>query len=115
MSNELFEELFLAVDSSDWKKLAEIFDAEIVYERPGYDPIVGLERLLQFYRSERVIAGGKHQIEHAVVDGNYGACWGRFVGVKKDGSQVDELFADVYTFNEGKIRARRTHFYRPAV
>jgi ketosteroid isomerase-like protein len=115
MSSALIGELFRAVDSSDWDGLARIFHGEIVYERPGYGPIVGVDRLLQFYQQERVIASGQHHIEQVVVDGSYGACWGRFKGVKKDGSGVDELFADVYTFDDGKIRVRRSHFYRPAV
>ncbi|MDB9373595.1 hypothetical protein [Nodularia sphaerocarpa] len=47
---------------------------------------------------ERVIASGKHHIEHITIDGSYGACWGRFMGVSRDGCQIDELFSDVYSF-----------------
>jgi ketosteroid isomerase-like protein len=108
-------DLFAAIDAHDWHSLESFFHPEIVYERPGYPPIVGVERLLRFYREQRVIAAGEHIIERIVVAGPYGACWGRFLGVKKDGSLADELFADVYSFEGGAIRARRSHFFRPAL
>lgn len=108
-------ELFRAVDSSDWNVLSDIFHTGVVYERPGYLPFVSITRLLQFYQKERVIASGRHHIENIAIEGNYGACWGRFIGVGKDGSQIDELFADVYSFENGKIKTRKTHFFRPAV
>ncbi|MEH1869064.1 MAG: nuclear transport factor 2 family protein [Nostoc sp.] len=113
--SKLVVDLFCAVDSSGWESLAEIFHSNIIYERPGYSPFVGIERILQFYQMERVIASGKHHIEHITIDGSYGACWGRFVGISKDSSQIDELFADVYSFEKGKIKTRKTHFFRPAV
>jgi hypothetical protein len=76
-------ELFSAVDSSHWEALADIFHSNIVYERPGYNPFVGIDRLLKFYQMERVIASGKHQIEHITIDGSYGACWGDFLVLVK--------------------------------
>ena len=108
-------DLFQAVDSNDWNAMSRIFHADVTYERPGYEPFVGRERVLQFYSQERVIASGKHQLEQVVFDHDQGACWGRFVGLKKDGSEVDERFADVYCFEDGKIKSRRSYFYRPAV
>jgi ketosteroid isomerase-like protein len=113
--SELVVELFDAVDSSHWEDLADIFHSHIIYERPGYKPFVGIDRLLTFYQMERVIASGKHHIEHITIDGIYGACWGRFIGVSKEDFQIDELFADVYSFEQGKIKTRKTHFFRPAV
>jgi len=115
MSKEMIMEIFRAVDAREWKDLSKFFHAGAVYERPGYGPLVGFERLLKFYQDERVVRDGKHFIEHIVVDGECAACWGRFEGVLKDGSIVNERFADVYTFAEGKVRTRRTHFYRPAM
>ncbi|MBW4624622.1 MAG: hypothetical protein KME49_03680 [Brasilonema octagenarum HA4186-MV1] len=47
---------------------------------------------------ERVIASGKHHIEHITIDDSYGVCWDIFIGISKDSSQIDELFADVYSF-----------------
>jgi hypothetical protein len=108
-------ELFHVVDSCKWESLTDIFHSNIIYERPGYNAFVGIERLLKFYQIERVIASGKHYIEHITIDGSYGACWGRFIGVSKEACQIDELFADVYSFEKGKIKTRKTHFFRPAV
>ena len=115
MSDALINGLFEAVDGSDWSAMERLFHARIVYERPGYEPFDGLERVLRFYQKERILASGKHHLEHIVCEGSAGACWGRFVGFKKDGSAVDELFADVYFFEDGQIRKRRSYFFRPAV
>ena len=115
MLDTLIVDLFRAVDNSDWNGIAQIFHEEIIYERPGYRPFNGMSELLQFYQCERVIQCGTHYLDHVVVNGNYGACWGRFIGIKKDGSPIEELFADVYSFKDGKIGARRSHFFRPAV
>lgn len=115
MSTDLIRLLFSAVDSCDWEKLASLFHPEVIYERPGYQQFKGLDRLLQFYRYERVLDKGRHLIDHVVTDGCNGACWGRFVGTKKDGSLVDELFVDVYTFEGERIKTRRSYFFRPAI
>lgn len=113
--SELVVELFRAIDFQDWKRLTNIFHNEIVYERPGYLPFIGIERLLQFYQQERIIASGTHQIEQITIEENYGACWGQFIGIGKDESDINERFADTFSFEDGKIKTRRTHFFRPAV
>ncbi|WDD36591.1 hypothetical protein PQG02_36310 (plasmid) [Nostoc sp. UHCC 0926] len=113
--NKLVIELFCAIDTSEWRQLTTVFHSNIIYERPGYVPFVGISQLLNFYQKERIIKSGKHYIEYIAIEGNYGACWGRFVGSIKDGSQVDELFADTYFFEDRKIKNRRSYFFRPAI
>jgi ketosteroid isomerase-like protein len=113
--SKLITNLFAFVDSSDWQSLPDIFHPEIIYERPGYQSFVGIDRLLLFYRDERIIHSGKHHIENIASDKNCAACWGRFIGVGKNGSQIDVLFADTYSFKMGKIYTRRTHFFTAAV
>lgn len=109
-------ELFRKVDARDWDALATSFAPDVVYERPGYEPLMGRERVMRFYREERVIASGQHSLERVVLDEGGGACWGRYVGVHRDGSPIDERFADVYTVDaEGRITTRRSYFYRPAI
>jgi len=116
MPQNFVTELFRKIDSRDWEALPSSFSENVVYERPGYDPLVGRERVMQFYREERVIAGGEHRLERVLLDGMGAACWGRFVGVHKNGTSIDEGFADVYEVDEqGRIKARRSYFYRPAV
>jgi ketosteroid isomerase-like protein len=112
---KLIVNLFYAVDSSDWNLLVKYFDKNIIYERPGYEPLVGLDKLLNFYQYERIIAAGKHHIEHIMIENNHGACWGQFIGFHKDGSQINERFADVYSFENDQFKTRRTHFFRPSV
>jgi aspartate-semialdehyde dehydrogenase len=107
--------LFDLVDSRDWQNLNQVFCEDITYERPGYEPLVGFERVSRFYREERAIASGKHHLENVVLNEDSGACWGRFVGVHKNNSAIDERFADVYRFKDGKIKNRQSYFFRPAV
>jgi ketosteroid isomerase-like protein len=115
MNSTQLGEMFESIDASDWQSLVNFYHPNIVYERPGYAPLVGLERVLQFYREERIIAAGRHHIDGMVVERDAGACWGRLRGTLRDGSATDEQFADVYSFEDGKIRTRRSYFFRPAI
>jgi ketosteroid isomerase-like protein len=111
----LVEQLFHTIDARQWDALPRFFSPEVIYERPGYEPLIGLDQLLHFYRTVRVIASGTHTLEQLVLDDACGACWGRFVGLHKNGSSIDERFADVYTLTGGRIATRRSYFFRPAV
>lgn len=115
VGTNLVTRLFGLVDSRDWNNLNQVFCDDITYERPGYEPLVGFERVAKFYREERVIASGKHHLEQVVLNEDCGACWGRFIGAHKDGSAIDERFADAYRFKDGKIKHRQSYFFRPAV
>jgi ketosteroid isomerase-like protein len=108
-------EMFRHIDGRAWEGLRQFFHPEVVYERPGYPPIVGLDELLRFYREVRVIGGGEHQLASIVVGESAGACWGRFVGRHRDGTALDERFADCYTFEAGGIKTRASYFFRPAI
>ena len=107
-------ELFRKIDARDWDALPASFCDDVVYERPGYEPLEGVARLMKFYREERVIASGEHRLERIVADGESAACWGRFVGLHRDGSAIDERFADVYTLENGRIKTRRSYVVRPS-
>jgi ketosteroid isomerase-like protein len=107
--------MFASIDAADWDALAERFDPEVVYERPGYPEFVGRERVLDFYRNERIVVSGRHEIEGVVVEGDTGASWGRMRGTLSDGSQADVRFAEVYSFARARIRTRRSYFFRAAV
>jgi branched-chain amino acid aminotransferase len=111
----LIVKLFDKVDSRNWDELNQVFCQDVTYERPGYEPLQGYERVKYFYREERVIASGKHFLENIVTNRESGACWGRFIGVHKNSSPIDERFADVYTFKDSKILTRKSYFFRPAV
>lgn len=115
MSDALIVDLFRAIDSGEWSSLDSFFDRNVVYERPGYAPIVGVDRLLHFYRQERIVQSGRHELDGVVMENGRGACWGRFVGVAKDGSQLNEAFADTYVLADGRIIGRKSFFFKPAM
>jgi ketosteroid isomerase-like protein len=115
MSSDLILRLFETVDARRWSALGEVFHPDVVYERPGYEPLRGFEAVKDFYVNRRVIARGRHIIEGMAIENECGACWGRFEGAKHDDTPIDERWADVYTFADGRIRTRRSHFFRPAV
>jgi ketosteroid isomerase-like protein len=115
MEKQFIVGMFQKIDTRDWDGLSSFFRPDVVYERPGYEPIVGLDALLHFYREVRVIAAGRHALSDVVVGESSAACWGRFVGKHKSGEELDERFADVYTFADGKIKTRASYFFRPAV
>jgi ketosteroid isomerase-like protein len=111
----LVHDLFRAIDGREFDRLREICHPEVTYERPGYEPFSGIDRLLRFYREERVIASGEHQLAAVVVNDTHAACWGRFVGTHRDGSPIDVEFADTYVLEDGAIRRRKSFFYVPSV
>ena len=55
---ELIRGMFAAIDAGEFDRLREYFAADVVYERPGYEPLRGIEALENFYRHERIIARG---------------------------------------------------------
>jgi hypothetical protein len=111
MSTRLIIKAFRIIDNREWHSLPSVFHAKVRYERPGYAPFIGINRLVDFYRFERIILSGTHFIEKVVTNGNYGACWGRFTGRTKKNVYVDVLFSEAYKFEKGKIKMRRTYFH----
>jgi ketosteroid isomerase-like protein len=107
--------MFAHIDAGDWDALADGFHPEVVYERPGYPPFAGRRRVVDFYRHERIVASGRHEIEGVVVEGDAAACWGRMRGILTDGSSVDVRFAEVCSFADARIRTRRSYFFLAAV
>ncbi|MEV6766733.1 nuclear transport factor 2 family protein [Streptomyces sp. NPDC051105] len=114
-AEQLINELFDVIDNRRWDQLSRVFAEDGVYERPGYEPLVGLAAIQHFYRYERVVDQGRHDVEHVVSDLGTAACWGRFTGMDRSGRPLDEAFADAYAVTEGKIKHRVTYFYRPAI
>lgn len=90
MDDTRLHELFRTIDSRDWSSLRGFLHPDVVYARPGYPPFEGIERVLAFYESERVIASGTHSLRSVVMSGKHGACCGRFVGTHRDGTAIDE-------------------------
>lgn len=116
MTNEqLIQSMFEAIDGRRWGLLSDIFGPEILYERPGYEPLAGIERVLKFYTEERIIASGQHMLEQLVINGPHAACWGTFAGAHHNGQELRERFADTYLIEGGRVLVRTTYFFRPAI
>jgi ketosteroid isomerase-like protein len=115
MSDALIRGMFRAIDARDWAAMGQYFTADVVYERPGYEPIRGFDALMQFYCEVRIIVSGSHELQRIVADPAAASCWGRFRGEARDGRKLDERFADVYTLRDGRVATRITHFFRAAI
>lgn len=105
---------FSAVDQNAIPELLACFSDDVIYERPGYPVIAGHDKLRSFYETQRIIASGEHAIEGLIVQNGAAACWGRFEGVRRDGTPITARFADIYEINgAGRISHRTTHFFAP--
>jgi hypothetical protein len=99
-----------AVDSNDLETLFSVFSENIVYERPGYEAISGMEKFKDFYRKNRIIKEGHHTLSNIIVHKPYVIVEGEFKGILKDGRESYTKFVDVYTFSNNKAVKRHTYF-----
>ncbi|MFG2682010.1 nuclear transport factor 2 family protein [Streptomyces sp. NPDC048392] len=107
---------YTLVDDGDVQGVVALFADGAVYERPGYDPIVGRDGLDAFYRGRRVIDAGRHTVVKLVVEASEAAVEGEFRGTLKDGSEVDLRFADFFRLDEDLLfEVRNTYFFAPMV
>jgi hypothetical protein len=107
--------LFVLIDDRAWDRLGDFFAVHGTYERPGFPPLVGLARIVEFYRHERSIEAGVHTVAEVLCDGDGVACWGEMTGTLRDGSQVQVRFADVFHLADGRIGSRTSYFFAPLV
>lgn len=114
MTRSDLEAMFRIIDASDWGALPRFLHPELAYDRPGYPLLDGRDAVLHFYRATRTMRG-EHRFEAFAIDGDVGACWGRFVGQQPDGTPIDIQFADCYRFKDGLLWRRKSHFYVPLV
>lgn len=115
MDDSLIRTMFKSIDCADWPSLATCLHPEVTYERPGYEPLAGRERVMRFYRHERAVTTGRHTVEGILVSHGEAAAWGVMSGVLTDGRQVTVRFAEIYQFAQGRIQRRRSYFFTPTV
>jgi uncharacterized protein len=115
IQEELIHRMFLIIDARRWDSLDEVFTPDIVYHRPGYSCIAGIDSLKKFYSEVRMISSGQHVIYATLADSKRGSSWGRFQGQVKSNETIMEDFAEWYEFNGAAISVRRTFFYEPAL
>lgn len=107
-------EYYDLVDAEAYEELVALFAADVRYERPGQDAIEGRNALHAFYRDQRPLEEGTHEIHDVVVDGRTIAVRGTFSGTQH-GETVAFDFADFHEFEDGKIRRRYTFTDRDEV
>jgi limonene-1,2-epoxide hydrolase len=112
----LIGQMFAIIDDgSDWDRLSEVFLPSVVYQRPGYPAMHGIDELRTFYAYTRQVAAGRHHIYRILSEGAMSCCWGMFSGTTKAEEKVAVYFTDWYRFAKGKIGYRRTFFYQPVI
>lgn len=114
--SETVRRYYEIVDANDIEGLVALFAPDAEYRRPGYEPLIGRERIEEFYRGERVIVDGRHTIEELVDNGDSVAVRGGFSGNLRDGSTTRAEFADFFQPSpNGRFARRITYFYAPLV
>lgn len=105
-----------AMDRDDIDSVLEFFSGDVLYRRPGYERIVGMDALRQYYASDRQIATGRHVLTSVIVEGQRVAAHGTFEGDLRDGSTTSVGFAAFFVFDlNGRAAEHTTYFFVPAV
>jgi ketosteroid isomerase-like protein len=110
--------MFQAIDKREWNRLEDYFNEDVVYIRPGYSKIQGIDELRKFYAEIRVIASGHHNIERVYYDyeDRFAAnVIGSFHGLDREGRRLTVRFCDAYVFVGERITLRESYFNSPAV
>lgn len=103
------------VDNRSADDVVALFTPHATYRRPGYPEFVGRQALLNFYRNDRVIKSGHHDLERIVSQRDIAAVQGCFRGELRDGTPVEVRFVDIFRFDNGMIAERSTYFDAPRV
>ena len=98
----------------EYERLIALFADDVVYHRPGHPPIEGVEALERFYREERPLSDGEHDVAAVVADGDVVAARGRYRG-RQDGEPVDVGWADFHRFEGEHVAERHTYVDRSTV
>lgn len=106
---------YRSIDQRDVAAALACFADDAVYRRPGYGAFVGLAAINEFYRADRVISAGRHDLESIVEDADTVAVRGSFSGTSRDGDPLEVRFADFWRFSGRVVVERNTYFDVAAV
>ncbi|GAA2018217.1 hypothetical protein GCM10009839_12910 [Catenulispora yoronensis] len=98
------------IDAGRFDDFLACFHDDVRYVRQGVGDLRGLAAMSRFYKHDRPIASGKHELEKIISDGPWVAVRGRFVGTLKDGTEADFPFTDWVHFRGDLIDLRETLF-----
>jgi hypothetical protein len=108
-------EYYRNIDRQDIKAALSCYKSDAVYRRPGYDPFVGFRAISTFCHEDRVISGGRHELEAVIEDGDVVAVHGSFHGTSRSGDPITVRFADFWRFSDLLVVERDTYFDVAAV
>jgi len=116
-TEQLIARMFKSIDANALDELVHVVAPAIVYERPGFAQVSGIEAFLDFYKRVRIIQCGRHDLQHVVCEGATAMSCGHFKGQLKNGAPVDIGFSEVYRVDpvRSAIVFRRTYFFQAAV
>lgn len=105
-----------ALDNGDMEAVLEFFGGDVLYQRPGYERFIGIDRLREYYNDSRKLGEGRHVVRAILVDGGRAAAHGTWEGQLKDGSRATQGFGAFFTFDtNNRIAEHTTYFFTPAV
>lgn len=106
---------YTAIDAEEYDTVFDLFDENILYERPGQENIRNIDALKEFYINQRPLSDGSHEIQSVINEGETVAVRGTFSGMQGD-TEVSFGFADFFVFSEtGHIKRRYTYTDRDTV
>ncbi|MFC0002972.1 nuclear transport factor 2 family protein [Micromonospora siamensis] len=113
---DLVRRHFDLIDAGDPEAMAELFESDAVYLRPGYEPFLGRAEILRFYREVRTIREGRHTLDTVIGADGQVAVRGSFTGRQNDGNPVDLRFSDFFDLGDtGRFHRRETFFAAPLI
>lgn len=101
---------YQCVDQELIGELLDLFADDVEYARQGTGLIRGKIALRRFYRHDRIIASGAHEIECVLAEGAWVAVRGVFSGVLRSGESVQVPFTDWHRITQGLIDRRESYF-----
>jgi uncharacterized protein len=105
-----------ALDRDDIEAVLDSFNGDVLYRRPGYPTIVGMDGLRAYYSSDRKLKAGRHVIKALIAEGPTVAAHGVWEGELKGGGTTSMGFAAFFGFDAaGRIDEHTTYFFTPAV
>lgn len=105
-----------ALDADDTEAVLEFFSGDVLYRRPGYDRMIGIEALRRYYEETRLIAPGRHVLRTVIVDGSNVAAHGEWEGELREGGRRSVGFAAFFVFDgNGRAAEHTTYFFTPSV
>lgn len=105
---DVVEAYYRYVDAEDYDALVALFADDIVYHRPGHDPLEGIADFERFYHEVRDLTEGTHELHDVIADGSRVAVRGSFTGLQGE-TPISLSFADFFGFgDDGRIRTRYT-------